>query len=189
MGGDSSRAFKRSILSTIVGRSVTISLSLFVFLSSCRRRCIYKDLLSCSNLFKLSYPALGPGKLVWICRRVVHSTRLAASISTRCPVPFRRTLSTAAEPCQNMSTWSLSVLTSATSDTQPTLLLNFGTAKYIFNASEGMGRAWMQSHHSIRRTKGLFVTAAGTHRCGGVPGVYASQLFHAYTSCKGLFAS
>ncbi|RDX42667.1 hypothetical protein OH76DRAFT_1410927 [Lentinus brumalis] len=70
-----------------------------------------------------------------------------------------------------MSAWNVSVLTGATSDTEPTLLVNFGTAKYIFNASEGMGRAWLQSHHSIRKTKGLFVTAAGTHRCGGVPGL------------------
>ncbi|RPD65585.1 hypothetical protein L226DRAFT_479775 [Lentinus tigrinus ALCF2SS1-7] len=70
-----------------------------------------------------------------------------------------------------MSAWNVSVLTGATSDTEPTLLVNFGTAKYIFNASEGMGRAWLQSQHSVRKTKGLFVTAAGTHRCGGVPGL------------------
>ncbi|KAI0710377.1 hypothetical protein C8T65DRAFT_648151 [Cerioporus squamosus] len=70
-----------------------------------------------------------------------------------------------------MSAWNVSVLTGATSDTEPTLLVNFGTAKYIFNASEGMGRAWLQSHHSVKKTKGLFVTAAGTHRCGGVTGL------------------
>ncbi|KAI0746846.1 hypothetical protein C8Q80DRAFT_801876 [Daedaleopsis nitida] len=68
-----------------------------------------------------------------------------------------------------MASWHVSVLTSASSDTEATLLINFGTAKYIFNASEGMGRAWLQSHHPIRKTKGLFVTAAGTQRCGGVP--------------------
>ena len=70
-----------------------------------------------------------------------------------------------------MSAWNVSVLTNATSDSEPTLLVNFGTAKYIINASEGMGRAWMQSHHGIRKTKGVFLTAAGTHRCGGVPGM------------------
>ena len=75
-----------------------------------------------------------------------------------------------------MSAWNVSVLSSTTSDTSPTLLVNLGTAKYIINASEGMCRSWMQSHHYIRKTKGLFVTAAGTHRCGGVPGVYGVLL-------------
>ena len=70
-----------------------------------------------------------------------------------------------------MAAWHVSVLTSVSSDTEATLLINFGSAKYIFNASEGMGRAWMQSHHGIRKTKGVFLTAAGTHRCGGVPGM------------------
>ena len=58
-----------------------------------------------------------------------------------------------------MSAWNVSVLTNATSDSEPTLVVNFGTAKYIINASEGMGRAWMQSHHGIRKTKGVFLTA------------------------------
>ncbi|TBU28507.1 hypothetical protein BD311DRAFT_722416 [Dichomitus squalens] len=70
-----------------------------------------------------------------------------------------------------MATWNVSVLTSASSDTEPSLLVNFGTAKYIFNASEGLGRSWLQSHHSFRRLKGLFLTGAGTQRCGGIAGL------------------
>ncbi|KAM5533878.1 hypothetical protein V8D89_012418 [Ganoderma adspersum] len=68
------------------------------------------------------------------------------------------------------ATWNISVLTSASSDTEPTLLVNFGTAKYIFNASEAMGRSWLQSHHSFRKMKGIFLTGVGTYRCGGVAG-------------------
>ncbi|KAI0372022.1 hypothetical protein BV20DRAFT_964716 [Pilatotrama ljubarskyi] len=70
-----------------------------------------------------------------------------------------------------MQAWNVSVLTDPTSDTEPTLIVDFGTAKYAFNAGEGAGRAWLGSHHSIRKTKALFVTAAGTQRCGGVPGL------------------
>ena len=86
-----------------------------------------------------------------------------------------------------MATWNISVLTSASSDTEPSLLVNFGTAKYIFNASEGLGRSWLQSHHSFRKMKGLFLTGAGTHRCGGIAGmcaIFCSSARHR----KGLFA-
>ncbi|KAI8986907.1 beta-lactamase-like protein [Trametes punicea] len=70
-----------------------------------------------------------------------------------------------------MHAWNVSVLSDTTSDTEPTLLVEFDTAKYVFNASEGVGRRWLSSHHSFKRTKALFLTAAGTHRCGGVPGL------------------
>ncbi len=68
------------------------------------------------------------------------------------------------------ATWNISVLTSASSDTEPALLVNFGTSKYIFNASEAMGRSWLQSHQSFRKMKGMFLTGVGTHRCGGIAG-------------------
>ncbi|KAI0674372.1 hypothetical protein C8Q78DRAFT_967526 [Trametes maxima] len=70
-----------------------------------------------------------------------------------------------------MHAWNVSVLTDVTCDTEPTLLVDFGVAKYVFNAGEGTGRAWLGSHHSFRKTKALFVTAAGTQRCGGVSGL------------------
>ena len=70
-----------------------------------------------------------------------------------------------------MSSWRISALTTASSDTEPTFVLTFGTAKYIFNASEGMGRAWLQSHHTFRKTRGLFLTGAGTRQCGGIAGM------------------
>lgn len=84
------------------------------------------------------------------------------------------------------ATWNISVLTSASSDTEPTLLVNFGTAKYIFNASEAMGRSWLQSHHSFRKMKGIFLTGVGTHRCGGIAGTCVSPCSCA-CQCKGLF--
>ena len=71
-----------------------------------------------------------------------------------------------------MHAWNVSVLSETTSDTEPTLLVEFGTGKYVFNASEAVGRSWLASHHSFRKTRALFLTAAGTHRCGGVTGVW-----------------
>ncbi|KAI0360608.1 hypothetical protein OH77DRAFT_1393497 [Trametes cingulata] len=69
-----------------------------------------------------------------------------------------------------MQGWEVSVLTEATSDVEPTLFVNFGGEKYVFNAGENMVRAWISGHHSVRKTKALFVTGVGTARCGGVPG-------------------
>ncbi|KAH9852566.1 hypothetical protein C2E23DRAFT_826150 [Lenzites betulinus] len=70
-----------------------------------------------------------------------------------------------------MQAWNVSVLTEPTSDTEPTLLVDFGVAKYVFNAGDGAGRAWLGSHHSFRKTRAIFATAAGTQRCGGVSGL------------------
>ncbi|KAI0777745.1 hypothetical protein BD413DRAFT_640429 [Trametes elegans] len=70
-----------------------------------------------------------------------------------------------------MHAWAVSVLTGAGADTAPALVVDFGTAKYVLNAGEGTGRAWLGSQHSFRKTKGVFVTAPDTARCGGLPGL------------------
>ncbi|KAI0826548.1 hypothetical protein BC628DRAFT_239357 [Trametes gibbosa] len=70
-----------------------------------------------------------------------------------------------------MQPWNVSVLSETTSDTEPTLLIDFGVAKYVFNAGESTGRAWLGSHHSFRKTRAFFATAAGWQRCGGFSGL------------------
>ncbi|KAF8639102.1 hypothetical protein AX17_001745 [Amanita inopinata Kibby_2008] len=67
--------------------------------------------------------------------------------------------------------WSASVLTSISSDTEPTVVVNFDTAKYIFNAGENTNRAFFQSRHNWKRTKALFVTQSGTQRASGLAGL------------------
>ena len=68
--------------------------------------------------------------------------------------------------------WSASVLTSISSDTEPTIILTFDSAKYIFNVGENTNRAFLQSKHNWKRTKALFLTQLGTKRVGGLPGPF-----------------
>ncbi|KNZ78842.1 Zinc phosphodiesterase ELAC protein 2 [Termitomyces sp. J132] len=67
--------------------------------------------------------------------------------------------------------WSTSVLTPLSSDTEPTIIVTFDRAKYIFNIGENTNRAFLQSDSNWKRTKGLFFTDIGTKRCTGLPGL------------------
>ncbi|KAM6497244.1 hypothetical protein JOM56_007717 [Amanita muscaria] len=67
--------------------------------------------------------------------------------------------------------WSTSVLTSISSDTEPTIVVAFDNAKYIFNVGENTNRAFLQSRYNWKRTKGLFLTQLGTQRAGGLGGL------------------
>lgn len=73
--------------------------------------------------------------------------------------------------------WSAFVLTSISSDTDPTIILNFDTAKYIFNVGENTNRAFLQSRYNWKRTKALFLTQLGTQRAGGLPGPFPESCF------------
>ncbi|KII91109.1 hypothetical protein PLICRDRAFT_37799 [Plicaturopsis crispa FD-325 SS-3] len=70
--------------------------------------------------------------------------------------------------------WNASVLSSFTSDTDPTIVITFGSGKYIFNAGEATGRAFLQSRRNWKKTKGVFLTAIGPERAGGLPGLCMS---------------
>ena len=67
--------------------------------------------------------------------------------------------------------WSTSVLTTVSSDTEPTIVVQFESAKYIFNAGENTSRSWLQSRHRWKKARGLFLTSVGTQRGSGVPGM------------------
>ncbi|KAF9466199.1 beta-lactamase-like protein [Collybia nuda] len=70
--------------------------------------------------------------------------------------------------------WSASVLTTASSDTEPTIVITFDSAKYIFNAGENTNRSFLQSRRNWKRTRGLFFTHVGTERASGLPGLLMS---------------
>lgn len=70
--------------------------------------------------------------------------------------------------------WSASVLSTVSSDTEPTIVLAFDSAKYIFNAGENTSRAFLQSRRNWKRTHGLFFTQVGTQRASGLPGLLMS---------------
>jgi ribonuclease Z len=67
--------------------------------------------------------------------------------------------------------WSTSVYTTLSSDTEPSIVITFDSAKYIFNAGENTSRAILQNARGWRKVKALFLTRLGTQRSSGVPGV------------------
>ncbi|KAI0694223.1 hypothetical protein BC835DRAFT_1415475 [Cytidiella melzeri] len=67
--------------------------------------------------------------------------------------------------------WSTSVLSSVSSDTEPTVVISFDSGKYVFNVGENTGRAWLSSKMYWRKTKGVFLTSVGTQRGSGLPGL------------------
>jgi len=67
--------------------------------------------------------------------------------------------------------WSTSVYTTLSSDTEPSIVITFDSAKYIFNAGENTTRAVLQNARGWRKVKALFLTRLGTQRSSGVPGV------------------
>ncbi|KAL0575576.1 hypothetical protein V5O48_006392 [Marasmius crinis-equi] len=67
--------------------------------------------------------------------------------------------------------WNASVLSTASSDTEPSIVVTFDSFKYLFNAGENTCRSFLQSQRNWRRTKALFFTGASTERAGGLAGM------------------
>jgi hypothetical protein len=70
----------------------------------------------------------------------------------------------------NVSPWSATVLASATSDTDPTLLINFDNAKYVFNVTEGFSRTCIQRKVTTNKLRSVFLSRYSTEACNGMPG-------------------
>ncbi|KAH9053195.1 hypothetical protein EDB87DRAFT_1815754 [Lactarius vividus] len=70
--------------------------------------------------------------------------------------------------------WSTSVYTTLSSDTEPSIVITFDSAKYIFNAGENTTRAILLSKRGWRKIKALFLTQLGTQRSSGVTGLSMS---------------
>lgn len=96
---------------------------------------------------------------------------------------FHRNPLSVAQHSSSMN-WSASVLSTVSSDTEPTIVLAFDSAKYIFNAGENTSRAFLQSRRNWKRTHGLFFTQVGTQRASGLPGEFWFPLnvFYPFTS-------
>ncbi|PPQ90050.1 hypothetical protein CVT25_006290 [Psilocybe cyanescens] len=67
--------------------------------------------------------------------------------------------------------WSSSVLTSVSSDTEPSILVTFDNAKYIFNTSENTTRSFLQSGRNWKKARAIFYTQARIEKMGGLPGL------------------
>ncbi|KAJ6561082.1 hypothetical protein DFH09DRAFT_1035940 [Mycena vulgaris] len=71
--------------------------------------------------------------------------------------------------------WTASVVTSATTDTEPSLVISFDQAKYIFNVAENTNRAFTQKKAHRKKTRAFFLTQVGARRAGGLPGMLMSS--------------
>ena len=93
---------------------------------------------------------------------IIHPTR---SFHVTSPIAW------ATKQDQINMNWSSSVYTPLSSDTEPSIVITFDSAKYIFNAGENTTRAILQDRRGWRKIKALFLTRLGTQRSSGVPGV------------------
>ncbi|KAJ7493248.1 hypothetical protein B0H11DRAFT_2394589 [Mycena galericulata] len=73
--------------------------------------------------------------------------------------------------------WTTSVVTSATTDTQPSLLITIDQAncKYIFNVAENSNRAFTQKRAHKKKTRAFFLTQVSAQRAGGLAGMLMSS--------------
>lgn len=79
--------------------------------------------------------------------------------------------------------WSTSVLSTLSSDTEPTILITFDSAKYLFNVGENTGRSFLQSKQNWKKTRGVFLTSVGMQRAGGLAGAFP----HMYSKMQGSY--
>ena len=75
-------------------------------------------------------------------------------------------------PSRGMQTWSTTVVTPLSYDTDPAVLITFDGAKYIFNVGENTTRAFCQSQQNFRNMRGVFLTQVDSQRAGGLGGKY-----------------
>ncbi|KAJ7272678.1 hypothetical protein B0H12DRAFT_1043818 [Mycena haematopus] len=71
--------------------------------------------------------------------------------------------------------WTTSVVTSATTDTEPSVVVSFDNAKYIFNLAENSTRAFTQKKAHRKSTRAFFLTQVGAQRAGGLAGMLMSS--------------
>ena len=69
-----------------------------------------------------------------------------------------------------MLSWSATVHTTLSADTQPTIVVNFDDAKYIFNTSENTGRAFLETNGNWKKTKAIFFTQSTVQNTSGLTG-------------------
>ncbi|KAH8833314.1 hypothetical protein DL96DRAFT_720405 [Flagelloscypha sp. PMI_526] len=70
--------------------------------------------------------------------------------------------------------WRVNVLSTQTSDTSPSILVEFPDAKYAFNVGEGSARSLAQSKSNWKKTRACFLTSLGAERCTGLTGTLMS---------------
>jgi ribonuclease Z len=90
-----------------------------------------------------------------------------------------------------MLSWSTTVHTTLSTDTQPTIIVTFENAKYVINASENTRRAFLESNVNWKKTKALFFTQSKVETTSGLAGEQLQLLLEPYltSSSAGLIMS
>ncbi|EKM81596.1 hypothetical protein AGABI1DRAFT_105131 [Agaricus bisporus var. burnettii JB137-S8] len=70
-----------------------------------------------------------------------------------------------------MQSWVTTAVTSLSHDTEPTILVNFENAKYMFNAGENTNRAFLQSSKNWKKMRSVFLTQVTSQRASGLTGI------------------
>ncbi|KAF9454406.1 hypothetical protein P691DRAFT_717421 [Macrolepiota fuliginosa MF-IS2] len=76
---------------------------------------------------------------------------------------------------RKMQDWSTTVVTPLSYDTEPTVIVTFPDAKYMFNAGENTNRSFCQSHMNRKRLRGIFLTQVAAQRASGLGGMIMSS--------------
>ncbi|KAH6915798.1 tRNA processing endoribonuclease [Coprinopsis sp. MPI-PUGE-AT-0042] len=71
-----------------------------------------------------------------------------------------------------VANWSASVLTSVSADTEPSLMITFDNAKYMFNAGENTIRSFTHSETNRKKLKAVFLSQVTPQVAGGLPGLF-----------------
>lgn len=66
--------------------------------------------------------------------------------------------------------WSTSVLAPLSSDTEPSIVVTFSDAKYIFNAGENLSRNALQTSRNWKKARAFFLTQAKIDKISGLGG-------------------
>jgi hypothetical protein len=106
----------------------------------------------------------------------LHSRHIPSVISYHHPKRSLHLPPHIARTANTNMNWSTSVYTTLSSDTEPSIVITFESAKYIFNAGENTTRAILQSARGWKKVKAVFLTQLGTQRSSGVPGVLVISL-------------
>jgi ribonuclease BN (tRNA processing enzyme) len=112
----------------------------------------------------------------------LHSRQIYSTLTRSLHVVPTRVVARTANPKTKNMNWSTSVYTTHSSDTEPSIVITFDSAKYIFNAGENTTRAILQSKRGWRKVKALFLTQLGTQRSSGVPGMWLVSLSRVHSS-------
>jgi len=129
------------------------------------------DRMQFVSLFRLCFL-----KLAWF-KQIIRSLIIPS---------FPHSVFAARIPSRAMQTWSTTVVTPLSYDTEPAVLITFDGAKYIFNVGENTNRAFCQSRQNFKRTRGVFLTQVGSQRAGGLGGKWWFSWLGSDVMLKGL---